>query len=72
MRVLPFSLAFLLICSSEAQEFHPNIPKAWDDKEVEGFEVPLAQLECVYVVSPDASAACGWKLRHVNLTSMGR
>lgn len=26
-----------------AQEFHPEIPKAWDDKEVERFEVPLAQ-----------------------------
>jgi hypothetical protein len=26
-----------------AQEFHPNIPKAWEDKEVEGFELPLAQ-----------------------------
>jgi hypothetical protein len=25
------------------QEFHPNIPKAWDDKEVARFEVPLAQ-----------------------------
>jgi len=26
-----------------AQEFQPTIPKAWDDKAVEGFEVPLAQ-----------------------------
>jgi hypothetical protein len=26
-----------------AQEFHPDIPKAWDDKEIERFEVPLAQ-----------------------------
>jgi hypothetical protein len=26
-----------------AQEFHPTIPKAWDEKAVEGFEVPLAQ-----------------------------
>ncbi len=25
------------------QDFHPNIPKAWDDKAVEGLEVPLAQ-----------------------------
>jgi len=32
-----------LVCPSRAQEFHPNIPKAWDDKEVESFEVPLAQ-----------------------------
>jgi mono/diheme cytochrome c family protein len=26
-----------------AQEFHPDIPKAWDDKEVQSFELPLAQ-----------------------------
>ncbi len=26
-----------------AQTFHPDIPRAWDDKEVERFEVPLAQ-----------------------------
>jgi mono/diheme cytochrome c family protein len=26
-----------------AQEFHPDIPKAWDDKAVEALEVPLAQ-----------------------------
>jgi hypothetical protein len=26
-----------------AQEFRPEIPKAWDNKEVERFEVPLAQ-----------------------------
>jgi len=25
------------------QTFHPDIPRAWDDKAVEGFEVPLAQ-----------------------------
>lgn len=43
MRFLTRCLLFLLACSSEAQEFHPNIPKSWGDKEVEGFEVPLAQ-----------------------------
>ncbi len=26
-----------------AQTFHPDIPRAWDDKEVAQFEVPLAQ-----------------------------
>jgi hypothetical protein len=26
-----------------AQEFHPDIPRAWDDKEVESSETPLAQ-----------------------------
>ena len=29
--------------TSAAQTFHPDIPRAWDDKEVESFEVPLAQ-----------------------------
>src|SRR5215469_4231795 len=28
-----------------AQEFHPVIPKAWDDKEVAQFEMPLAQAD---------------------------
>jgi len=28
-----------------AQAFHPVIPRAWDDREVEAFEVPLAQPE---------------------------
>jgi hypothetical protein len=31
------------VASCFAQDFHPSIPKAWDDKEVEGFELPLAQ-----------------------------
>ncbi len=26
-----------------AQAFHPEIPRAWDDREVAGFELPLAQ-----------------------------
>src|SRR5271170_3616839 len=26
-----------------AQTFHPDIPQAWDDKEVERLELPLAQ-----------------------------
>jgi len=43
MRCLTCCLPLLLTCSSVAQQFHPNVPKAWDDKEVEGFEVPLAQ-----------------------------
>jgi hypothetical protein len=29
--------------TSPAQIFHPDIPRAWDDKEVERIEVPLAQ-----------------------------
>jgi hypothetical protein len=28
-----------------AQDFHPVIPKAWDDKEVGQFEMPLAQAD---------------------------
>jgi hypothetical protein len=31
-------LSVALTCS--AQEFHPDIPKAWDDKEVARLEVP--------------------------------
>jgi len=34
-------LSLALTCS--AQEFHPDIPRAWDDKAVEALEVPLAQ-----------------------------
>ena len=37
-------VAFLIFAGAlPAQEFHPEIPKAWDDAEVERFEVPLAQ-----------------------------
>jgi hypothetical protein len=43
MKLLIWLLALVFACGSAAQEFHPHIPKAWDDKEVEGFEVPLAQ-----------------------------
>jgi hypothetical protein len=28
-----------------AQEFHPSIPRAWDDSETTSFELPLAQAE---------------------------
>jgi hypothetical protein len=35
------------------QAFHPMIPSAWDDREVETFEVPLAQPDR----SPRLSAA---------------
>ncbi|MBS1858690.1 MAG: hypothetical protein JST11_25190 [Acidobacteria bacterium] len=40
--VLPV-LASLLALPALPQEFKPDIPKAWDDKEVERFELPLAQ-----------------------------
>ena len=30
-------------CSSAAQEFHPDIPRVWDDNALKTFEVPLAQ-----------------------------
>ncbi len=42
LRAIGFSiLAFTFPCW--AQDFHPNIPRAWDDAAVEGLEVPLAQ-----------------------------
>jgi hypothetical protein len=28
-----------------AQEFHPSIPRAWDDNETTSFELPLAQAD---------------------------
>jgi hypothetical protein len=37
------ALAGLLTPAALAQPFKPDIPKAWDDKEVESFELPLAQ-----------------------------
>jgi mono/diheme cytochrome c family protein len=38
-----FGCALLAVVGTvPAQTFHPNIPRAWDDKEVEGVEVPLA------------------------------
>jgi hypothetical protein len=43
--VSSFRVLLLWITTSlaMAQVFHPQIPRAWDDREVEGFEVPLAQ-----------------------------
>ena len=39
-------LPFLIIgFTANAQEFHPDIPRAWDNKEVQGFELPLARRE---------------------------
>src|SRR5262245_57382335 len=39
-------LAFAIASEvSTAQEFHPSIPKAWDDSETTSFELPLAQAD---------------------------
>ena len=35
--------AILTVAGLYGQEFHPSIPRAWDDKAVAGFETPLAQ-----------------------------
>jgi hypothetical protein len=35
--------AFVIAWLAKAQEFKPAVPRAWDDHEVAGFEVPLAQ-----------------------------
>jgi Di-haem oxidoreductase, putative peroxidase len=43
MKFLICYLPLLFASRSDAQEFRPEIPRAWDDKAVEGFEVPLAQ-----------------------------
>ncbi len=41
-RMIGFAMV-ALACSSSAQEFHPDIPKVWDDNATKDFEVPLAQ-----------------------------
>jgi hypothetical protein len=41
-RVVGFSL-LALACSSSAQEFHPDIPRVWDNSAVKDFELPLIQ-----------------------------
>ena len=33
----------VLTATAAAQTFHPDIPRAWDDQAVEGFEVPLVE-----------------------------
>ena len=40
-----FTASAILVIArlSVAQDFHPEIPKAWDDQEVARFEMPLAQ-----------------------------
>ena len=37
------SLCLLVAGCTFAQPFHPDIPRAWDDRAVAGFELPLAQ-----------------------------
>src|SRR5215471_9084630 len=42
--VMRWPVTFLIFAGAlPAQEFHPEIPKAWDAAEVKRFEVPLAQ-----------------------------
>src|SRR5690349_19014341 len=45
MQVFSFGIAAFLLFAriAAAQTFHPQVPKAWDDREVPGFEVSLAQ-----------------------------
>jgi mono/diheme cytochrome c family protein len=40
-----FAVGVMLLFAgvSAAQEFHPDVPRAWDDQAVENFETPLAQ-----------------------------
>lgn len=46
MRIIAY-LAVLAVSigqhAMKAQSFHPEIPHSWDDREIESFEVPLAQ-----------------------------
>jgi hypothetical protein len=41
-RVIGFAI-LALACSSPAQEFHPDVPRVWDDNAVKDVELPLAQ-----------------------------
>ena len=44
IRLYAVAIAFAAIAEmGQAQSFHPDIPKAWDDAEVARFEMPLAQ-----------------------------
>ena len=44
IRACAVAIAFAAIAEmGQAQTFHPDIPKAWDDAEVARFEMPLAQ-----------------------------
>jgi len=39
-----FAITMLVLArSAPAQEFHPNIPRVWDDGAVKDFELPLVQ-----------------------------
>ena len=42
-RIRVLSLGFVIAACALAQTFHPDVPRTWDDREVEGFELPLAQ-----------------------------
>jgi hypothetical protein len=44
MRAYAIASVFIAVATTgNAQTFHPDIPKAWDDREVGRFEMPLAQ-----------------------------
>jgi mono/diheme cytochrome c family protein len=48
MKILACTISFALLlfappANNQQPAFHPDIPKAWDDKEVESMELPLAQ-----------------------------
>jgi mono/diheme cytochrome c family protein len=46
MQIKTYAIVYAVLAfaaSGASQDFHPDIPKAWDDKEVERFEMPLAQ-----------------------------
>ena len=46
MRLKPYFVVFTILAvtgTCGGQSFHPNIPRAWDDREVARLEAPLAQ-----------------------------
>ncbi len=39
---VPFCVSVIGVVGT-AQTFHPSFPKAWDDREITAFELPLAK-----------------------------
>ena len=61
MSLCRVALFWTITSLAMAQAFHPVIPRAWDDREVETFEVPLAQPErSPHIFQPTITALELW------------
>ena len=43
MKTAACAIGLAILATAAAQDFHPDIPRAWDDKDVAGLELPLVQ-----------------------------